>query len=80
LILLFTLALSLAAWEIAAAADWPPNYVVRKNSKSPDGRYGGLVLSKEAAIDQDQTEGNTTYLANIETRQTVGEIRGTDYF
>ena len=65
------------------AGDWPQNYVVQKNSESPDGRYGVLVLSKQAAIDQDQTEGNSTYLANLRTRQTPrlnpwnGLFRGT---
>ena len=38
------------------------------------------MLSKEAAINQDQTGANTAYLANLETRQTLGEISGTDYF
>jgi hypothetical protein len=37
-------------------------------------------LSQQAAIDQDQTDGNTTYLADLQTRKTLGEIRGTDYF
>ena len=50
------------------------------HSESPDGHYGILVLSQQAAIDQDQTDGNTTYLANLQTRKTLGEIRGTDYF
>jgi hypothetical protein len=62
------------------AGDWPENYVVHEHSESPDGRYGVLVLSQQAAIDQDQTDGNTTYLANLQTRKTLGEIRGTDYF
>ena len=38
------------------------------------------MLSKEAAIEQDQTDGNTTYLANLQTRQVLGEVRETDYF
>jgi hypothetical protein len=62
------------------AGDWPENYVVHEHSESPDGRYGVLVLSQQAAIDQDQTDGNTTYLADLQTRKTLGEIRGTDYF
>jgi hypothetical protein len=62
------------------AGDWPENYTVHEHSESPDGRYGVLVLSQQAAIDQDKTEGNTTYLANLQTRKTLGEIRGTDYF
>jgi len=80
LILLFALSLSIAFSRAVAAGDWPQNYIVQKNSESPDGRYGVLVLSKQAAIDQDQTEGNTTYLANLQTRETLGEIHGTDYF
>ena len=56
------------------------DYVAHKDSESPDSRYGLLVLSHEAAVDKDQTEGNTTCLANLETRQILGEIRGTDYF
>jgi hypothetical protein len=62
------------------AGDLPENYVVHEHSESPDGRYGVLVLSQQAAIDQDQTDGNTAYLANLQTRKTLGEIRGTDYF
>ncbi len=80
LILLFALSLSIAFSRTVAAGDWPQNYIVQKNSESPDGRYGVLVLSKQAAVDQDETEGNTTYLANLQTRQTLGEIHGTDYF
>jgi hypothetical protein len=57
---------------------------VHKNSASPDGRYAVLVLSKETAINRDQTERmteeNTAYLANLQTRQTIGDIRGSDYF
>jgi uncharacterized protein YecT (DUF1311 family) len=80
LVLLFALSLNIAASGTVAAADWPANYIVHKNSESPDGRYAALVLSKEGAIDEDQTEGNATYLANLQTRQTLGEIRGADYF
>jgi hypothetical protein len=77
--LFFATALSIAVSK-AAAADWPQNYIVHKNSASPEGRYAVLVLSKEAAIDQDQMEGNTAYLANLQPRQPIGDIRGTDYF
>jgi hypothetical protein len=41
------------------------DYVAHKDSESPDSRYGVLVLSHEAAVDKDQTEGNTTYVANL---------------
>ena len=36
-----------------------PDYVAHKDSESPDSRYGVLVLSHEAAVDKDLTEGNT---------------------
>ena len=63
-----------------AAGDWPENYIVHEHSESPDGHYAVLVLSQQAAIDQDATDGNTTYLGNLQTGKTLGEIRGTDYF
>ena len=80
LILRFALTLSITASRTVVAGDWPQDYIAHKNSESPDGRYAVLVLSKEAAIDQNQTEGNTAYLANVHTRQTLGEISGMDYF
>jgi uncharacterized protein YecT (DUF1311 family) len=75
----FTLILVSAPRNVVAA-DWPKDYIVHSDSQSPDSRYAVLVLSKQAAIDQDQTDGNSTYLANLQTRQTLGEISGTDYF
>ena len=77
LLVLFVL---VATLKPVAGGDWPENYIVHESSESPDGHYGILVLSQQAAIDQDQTDGNTTYLANLQTRKTLGEIRGTDYF
>jgi hypothetical protein len=77
LVVLFALVIASRA---VAAGDWPENYIVHEHSESPDGHYGVLVLSQKAAVDQDETEGNTTYLANLQTRKTLGEIRGTDYF
>jgi hypothetical protein len=79
-VLLFALVLNLATSEIGVGADWPQNYIVHKNSESPDGRYGVLVLSNEAAVKEDQTEGNSIYLADLQTHQTLGEIHRTDYF
>jgi uncharacterized protein YecT (DUF1311 family) len=80
LVALFTLGLNIGVSGSVSATDWPKDYIVHEGSQSPNGRYAILVLSKQAAIEQDQTEGNTTYLANTETRQVLGEIRGTDYF
>jgi uncharacterized protein YecT (DUF1311 family) len=66
--------------RILVAGDWPENYIVHEHSESPDGRFGVLVLSKQAAIDADQTEGNAAHIADLQTRQTLGEIEATDYF
>jgi uncharacterized protein YecT (DUF1311 family) len=77
LLVLFALVLTS---RTVAAGGWPENYIVHEHSESPDGRYGVLVLSQKAAIEQDQTDENTTFLANLQTRKTLGEIRGTDYF
>ncbi len=77
LLVLFALVLTS---RTVAAGDWPENYIVHEQSESPDGRYGVIILSKQAAIDRDETEGNTTYLVNLQTRKTLGEVRGTDYF
>ncbi len=78
LLVLFAL---VATSRISSAGDWPENYIVHEHSESPDGHYGILVSSQQAAIDQEETEGNTTtYLANLQTRKTLGEIRETDYF
>jgi len=80
LILFFALALSLGPPKRVDAGEWPQDYVVHENSESPDRRYGVLVLSREAAASEDKTEGNTTYLADLQTHQALGEIHGTDYF
>jgi uncharacterized protein YecT (DUF1311 family) len=77
LLLLFALVVTS---RTVAAGDWPENYILHEHSESPDGRYGVLVLSQQAAIDQDKTDGNITYLANLHTRETLDEIRDTDYF
>ena len=77
LVTVFSLALALSS---ANAIDWPPDYTVLANSTSPDGRYGVLVVSREAGLNDDRTAKNSVYLANLQTRQTIGEIKGVDYF
>ena len=47
-------ALDIGALRTVAAGDC----VAHKDSESPDSRYGVLVLSHEAAVDKNQTEGN----------------------
>ena len=79
LILLFALVLDLAASGIAASADWPPNYIVKENSESPDGRYAVLVQSQDAALAEDENE-SAVYLADTKAHATLGEIGKVDYF
>jgi uncharacterized protein YecT (DUF1311 family) len=79
LILLLALVLNLAASGIAASADWPPNYIVQKNSESPDGRYAVLVQSQDAALAEDDNE-SAVYLADTKAHATLGEISKVDYF
>jgi uncharacterized protein YecT (DUF1311 family) len=77
--LVLLLVLNLATSGIAAADDWPPNYVIHKNSESPDGRYAVLVQSQDAALVEDDNE-SAVYLADTKAHATLGEIGKVDYF
>jgi hypothetical protein len=70
----FVLFALVVTFRTVASGEWPENYIVHEDSESPDGHYGVLVLSQQAAIAQDETDGNTTYLANLQTRKTLGEF------
>src|SRR5438477_338009 len=59
LVIVFSLALALSS---ANAIDWPPDYTVLANSTSPDGRYGVLVVSREAGLNDDRTAKNSVYV------------------
>jgi uncharacterized protein YecT (DUF1311 family) len=71
---------SILALAVAKAIDWPEGHTVLQNSTSSDGRYGVLVVSREAGLNDARTGDSSTYLANLQTRQTIGEIKGIDYF
>jgi uncharacterized protein YecT (DUF1311 family) len=60
-----------------AAANWPEGYVVHENTESPDGRYGIIVPGDESTIAQGES---VNYLAKLKTHQTLGKIKGSDYF
>jgi hypothetical protein len=77
--LVLRLVLNLATSGIAAANDWPPNYIIHKNSESPDGRYAVLVQSQDAALVEDDNE-SAVYLADTKAHATLGEIGKVDYF
>jgi hypothetical protein len=74
---------ALSLWFLTAfllrAGDWPKDYVLQENSKSPDGHYVLLVQSHDAATDQD-TEGTDVYLADVKAHRTLGTIDKVDYF
>ena len=61
--LVLLLVLNLATSGIAAADEWPPNYIIHENSESPDGRYAVLVQSQDAALAEDDNE-SAVYLAD----------------
>jgi uncharacterized protein YecT (DUF1311 family) len=77
--LVLLLVLNLATSGIAAADDWPPNYIIHENSESPDGRYAVLVQSQDAALAEDDNE-SAVYLADTKAHATLGEIGKVDYF
>jgi hypothetical protein len=77
--LVLLLVLNLATSGIAAADDWPPNYIIHKNSESPDGRYAVLVQSQDTALVEDDNE-SAVYLADTKAYATLGEIGKVDYF
>lgn len=74
------IALALLTWSTFAGS-WPDDHTVLGNSTSPNGRYAVLVVSREAGLNDERTGGdNETYLADLQTHQTIGEIKGIDYF
>ena len=79
LIPLLALALNLSALRIAAAGDWPKDYIVKENSESPDGHYAVLVQSMDAATGQEDNE-SVVYLADVKSHTTLGNIDKVDYF
>src|SRR5262249_20928428 len=60
-----------------AVAKWPEGYAVHENTESPDGQYG-IIVPEEESMDDNGSAVN--YLANLKTHQTLGKIKGSDYF
>jgi uncharacterized protein YecT (DUF1311 family) len=79
LTVVIALALTLSALRTAAAGDWPKDYVVRENSKSPDGHYAVLIQSMDAATEKEDNE-SSVYLADVKSHTTLGNIDKVDYF
>src|SRR5689334_5560955 len=66
----------------AAAAEWPKDYVVQKETNSPDGKFAIIVRSRESVLESESTHelDDRIYLADISPHQVVGEIKGIEYF
>jgi hypothetical protein len=73
------LLLTIVAAPLLRAGEWPEDYVVQENSKSPDGRFAVLVESQEAATNEN-TDEVKVYLADVKNHTTLGEIEKADYF
>lgn len=71
--------LLIAATSRAFAGEWPKDYIVQENSKSPDGHYAIIIQSREAAEEQDTNESDV-YLADVKAHTTLGKIDNVDYF
>jgi len=75
-----TLAACLLLWmgvAIGLAEDWPGDFVVEKDSISPDGRYGILIPSIESPVGENFGEVN--YLADIKEHKVLGRVQDAQY-
>src|SRR5262249_2147961 len=79
LTLLFGLCVNVAISELAAAVNWPDGYVAYEGTTSPDGRYGVLVPTMEA-WENNESLGESHYLADVQNHRVLGKIDKVDYF
>jgi len=79
LTLLFGLSVNVALSEGTAAVNWPDGYVVHEGTTSPDGRYGVLVPTMEA-WENDESLGESNYLADLQNHRVLWKIDKVDYF
>ncbi len=65
---------------VLALADkgWPKGFIVAEDSKSPDGHYGVLIPSHDAAAPEDDAD-IVNYLADFKTHRLLGKIHGAIY-
>jgi uncharacterized protein YecT (DUF1311 family) len=79
LTLLFGLFVNVALSQGTAAVNWPDGYVVYEGTTSPDRRYGVLVPTMEA-WENDESLGESNYLADVQNHRVLGKIDKVDYF
>src|SRR5437660_11356825 len=70
----------LAAGTCLRAADWPSDYVVQKETVSPDRKYSLAVRSRASILENASDEANKVYLVNIAEHRVLEELRDVDYF
>lgn len=81
----------LALWFVivgivpAVAADWPSRYRLVEGTESPDGHYGiiawdGSNCPANNRNGRFEIEEEITYLADLRTRQVIGEIKDASYY
>lgn len=80
-----TAVLLIFAISRALATDWPKDYVVHEESKSPDGQYGIVVPESDDVEKQQPNPGveeyyAVNYLVDVKNHKVLGKIRGSDYF
>ena len=62
----------------AAGSGWPDGYLIEERSKSPNGRYGVLIPTRDEADDAGEKITNT--LVDLKTHKRVAVIRGMHHF
>lgn len=71
--------LTLLSAPLLWSGDWPPDYILRKNSESPDGRYALIVQTADAA-DKSTSNVSDVFLADVKAHSQLGKIDHVDYF
>jgi len=61
------------------AEEWPKDFVIVEESRSPDGLYGILVPSIDSSVDGENF-GEVNYLADIKEHKVLGRIQGARYW
>jgi uncharacterized protein YecT (DUF1311 family) len=62
----------------AKPGEWPEGYIVASDSTSPNMRYGVVIPSRNAAINDEVDTVN--YLADLKAHRLLGKIKDSDYF
>jgi hypothetical protein len=64
----------------AAGSGWPDGYVIAENSKSPNGRYGVLIPTRDEAGSFDDEDKVPNTLADLKAHKRIAVIRDAHYY